>query len=76
MTKSVFSTRKSEILRSKHVTDLVRHLDDPRRGRTDRDAYLGTPKAGALVLAISVHESHMRGDPELRRCAEALALIE
>ncbi len=76
MTKSVFLTRKSEILRSKHIRDLVRHLDDPRRWPMDLDAYFGTLKGGALVLAISVHESHMRGDPEFRRCAEALALIE
>lgn len=75
MAKSIFLTRKSEILRSKRIRDLVRHLDDPQRWPMDLDAYFGTLKGSALVLAISVHESHMRGDPEFRRYAEALTLI-
>lgn len=42
MAKSVFLTRKSEILRAKHITDLVRHLHDPERWPLDRgDCQIG-----------------------------------
>ena len=75
MTKSVFLTRKSEILRSKHIRDLVRHLDDPRRWPIDIDAHFGRLEGKALALAMSVHQSYVKGDPEFRRYAEALALV-
>ncbi len=76
MAKSVFLTRKSEIMRAKHVTELVRHLHDPERWPMDLDMHVARLKGNALVLALAVLESHGRGDPEFRRYAEALALID
>lgn len=75
MAKSVFLTRKSEIMRTKHITDLVRHLHDPEQCPMDLDAHFAKLKGNALALAMAVLESHGRGDPEFRRYAEALELI-
>lgn len=75
MAKSVFVTRHAEILRSKHIRELVLHLYAPERWPMDREAHFGGLKGNALVLALAVLESHGRGDPEFRRYAEALALI-
>lgn len=75
MAKSVFLTRKAEIQRAKHVTELVRHLHAPERWPMDLDAHFAKLSGNALALAMAVLESHGRGDPEFRRYAEALALI-
>lgn len=75
MAKSVFLTRKSEIMRAKHITELVRHLHDPERWPMDLEAHIAKLQGNALALALAVMECHGRGDPEFRRYAEALALI-
>jgi len=71
MAKSVFLAKKAEILRTKHINDLVRHLHDPEHYPMDLDAYIAKQSGNALVLALAVLESHGRGDPEFRRYAEA-----
>lgn len=75
MAKSVFITRHAEILNAKHITDLVRHLHDPERYPIDLEAHFAKLPPNALMLASEVRESYLRGDPEFRRYAEALALI-
>lgn len=75
MAKSVFVTRRAEIMRTKHINDLVRHLHAPERWPMDMDAYIAKQSGNALVLALAVLESHGRGDPEFWLYAEALTSI-
>lgn len=75
MAKSVFVTRRTEIMRTKHINDLVRHLHDPERWPMDREAYCATLSGNSMVLVTAVLESYGRGDPEFRRYAQALTLV-
>lgn len=75
MANSVFVTRRAEIMRTKHINDLVRHLHDPARWPMGMDAYIAKQFGNALVLALAVLESHGQDDPEFRLYAEALTLV-
>lgn len=75
MAKSVFVTRRAEIMRTKHINDLVRHLHDPEHWPMDLDAHLAKLSGNAMVLATAVLESHGRDDPKFRLYAEALTSI-
>ncbi len=76
MAKSIFLTRHHDIMSRGYITALVLHLHDKKRWPLDQKAYFAKLKGDALVLASAVIESHLGGDPEFRRYAEALAAAQ
>jgi hypothetical protein len=72
-TKSVFATKRKEIMRSKHLTELVKHLHDPQCWPLDLETHLAKLSGNGLVLASAVLAGYGR-DPEFYRLAEALAI--
>lgn len=76
MKKSIFDTRRKDIARLKHINKLVLHLYDSARWPLDQEAHLATLTGDGLALAISVIESHLRGEPQFRSYAEQLAAAQ
>lgn len=75
MAKSVFLTRKAEIMRAKHITKLLLHLRSPElQPPLDVMAHIQKLPPKAMMLAVAVKEAYERGDPEIHRYAEALSI--
>lgn len=72
MAKSVFVTRRKDIMNSKAITALVLHLFDPERCPLDVEAHLAKLTGNSMVLATQVLAE--RRGKDFHALAQALAL--
>lgn len=75
MARSIFNTRRTDLMKRKHIADLVLHLYNPERWPLNLEAHLAKLTGDGMVLATAVIESHQGGDPEFLRHAEMLLTL-
>lgn len=71
MAKSVFVTRRKQIMDSKPLSDLAKHLYDPERWPMDVEAHL---KNRGSALATQMITAAAAGDPELGPLVQGMIL--